>query len=136
MNNCKLEGRRGCQDMASVCLLCCPIFLRLFLSFADALPWVCWGEPRAPSPLGSPCSCQGREAQKLPVSALWRQLMAQPCFRNSCSATGAGRGWALCCCFRGDWWEFRNFYRLHWGVTERDPPQTRFEGSAAFSCPV
>lgn len=22
------------------------------------------------------------------------------------------------------------------GVTERDPPQTRFEGSAAFSCPA
>lgn len=92
MNNCKLEGRRGCQYMASVSLLCCPVFLSPFMSFADALPWVCWAEPPAPSPHSSPCSCQGREAQKLPVSALGRQLMAQPCFRNSCSATGAGWG--------------------------------------------
>lgn len=50
------------------------------------------------SPLGvlgeppSPCSCRGREAQKLPVCAFRRQLMAQPCFGNLCSATGAGRG--------------------------------------------
>lgn len=47
-----------------------------------------------------------------------------------------GGGWTLCCCFLGVWWEFLNFYLLQWGVTERDPPLTRLEGSSALSCPV
>lgn len=63
--------------------------------------------------------------------------MAQPCFTNLCSATGAGRGDEHSAAVSlGTGGNFGIFYLLQWTVTEWDPPQTRLEGSSAFSCPV
>lgn len=57
------------MSIHGICVLApLPHFLEsFFVLLADALPWVCWGEHPAPSPHSSPCSCQGREAQKLSV---------------------------------------------------------------------
>lgn len=81
------------MPIRGICVLALfPRFPESFSVLCWCFPWVCWGEPPSPSPPCSPCSCRGREAQKLPVCAFGRQLMAQPSFGNLCSATGAGRG--------------------------------------------
>lgn len=56
--------------------------------------------------------------------------MAQPCFGSSCWAPGAGQGPALLL-FPAGMVAILEFLSAAVGVTQREPPQTPFEGSPA-----
>lgn len=79
--------------MAAVCLLRCPVFLSPFLSYLLMLSPGCVGESSLlPAPTALPAAARGGRHKSCLSAGFGRQLMAQQCFRNLCSATGAGRG--------------------------------------------